>query len=82
MRGDVYLRLIRFGLLTAVFTFLTLQLLDVMPLTTNLSSWFASATILSVIIVLGLGIYGTLASIGGSSALKGLSAGTLPSSGR
>jgi predicted Ser/Thr protein kinase len=64
--------LIRFGLLTAVFAYLSLQLLDVMPLTTNLSAWFANATILVVLILLGLASYGAFTSLGGRSAFKGL----------
>jgi serine/threonine-protein kinase len=72
--------LMRFGLLSAVFAYLSIQLLDVMPMTTNLSAWFASATILVVVILFGLAGYGAFTSIGGRTAFKGLGAGTLPSS--
>jgi len=67
----------RFGLLTAVFAYVT-QLLEFMPMTTNLSAWFASATILVVVFLLGLAFYGAFTSIGGRTALKGLGGGTLP----
>jgi len=69
--------LMRFGLLTAVFAYVT-QLLEFMPMTTNLSAWFASATILVVVFLLGLAFYGAFTSIGGRTALKGLGGGTLP----
>lgn len=72
--------LMRFGLLTAVFAFLCIQLLDVMPLTTNFSAWFASSTILVVLILFGLAFYGAFTSIGGRTAFKGPGSGTLPSS--
>ena len=69
--------LMRFGLLTAVFAYVT-QLLEFMPMTTNLSAWFASATILVVVFLLGLAFYGAFTSIGGRAAFKGLGGGTLP----
>ena len=75
--GIFILGLMRFGLLTAVFAYVT-QLLEFMPMTTNLSAWFASATILVVVFLLGLAFYGAFTSIGGRTALKGLGGGTLP----
>jgi len=69
--------LMRFGLLTAVFAYVS-QLVDAMPVTTNLSAWFASATVLVVVILLGLAFYGAFTSIGGRTAFKGLGGGTLP----
>jgi len=67
--------LMRFGLLTAVFAFFSFSILDVMPVTTNFSAWFAGATILVVIILLGLGFYGAYTSLAGRPVFKGLGAG-------
>jgi serine/threonine protein kinase len=64
--------LMRFGLLTAVFTFFSFSVLDALPETTNFSVWFASATILIVIILIGLGFYGAFISMGGRQAFKQL----------
>ena len=69
--------LMRFGLLTAVFAYVS-QRVDAMPMTTNLSAWFSSATILVVVILLGSACYGAFTSIGGRAAFKGLGGGTLP----
>jgi hypothetical protein len=70
--------LMRFGLLTAVVTFFSFSVLDALPETTNFSVWFASATILIVIILIGLGFYGAFISMGGRRAFKELGAGTRP----
>ena len=67
--------LMRFGLLTAVFAAFSFNLLDVLPVTTNFSAWFASATILVVIILLGLGLYGAYTSFAGRPVFKALGAG-------
>ena len=62
--------LMRFGLLTAVFTFFSFSVLDALPVTTNFSAWFAGATLLVVIILLGLELYGAFTSIGGRPAFQ------------
>ena len=66
--------LMRFGLLTAVFAFFSFNILEVMPVTTSFSAWFAGATILVVIILLGLGFYGAYTSLAGRPVFKGLAA--------
>ena len=57
--------LMRFGLLTAVVASFSFNLLDAMPVTTNFSAWFAGATILVAVILLGLGFYGAYTSLAG-----------------
>ena len=63
--------LMRFGLLTAVVTFFSFSVLDGLPETTNFSVWFAGATLLVLVILLGLGFYGAFTSIGGRPAFQG-----------
>ena len=50
--------LMRFGLLTATVAFFTWHILSILPLTTNFSSWFASATILVSIVLVGIAFFG------------------------
>ena len=64
---------VRFGLLSTMaaqlFFFLTLMY----PMTTDLSAWYASATLFALAIVLGLAIYGFYTSLGGQRVFgKGL----------
>ncbi|HMH42398.1 MAG TPA: protein kinase [Pyrinomonadaceae bacterium] len=66
------LGLMRFGLLTAVFTFFSFSVLDALPVTTNFSAWFAGATFLVVVILLGLELYGAFTTVGGRSAFQGV----------
>ncbi len=66
--------LMRFGLLTAVFAAFSFNLLDVLPVTTNFSVWFAGATVLVAVILLGLGFYGAYTSLAGRPVFKGLGA--------
>lgn len=50
--------LLRFGLLTATVAFFSWYVLFTLPLTSNLSAWFASATILITVVLLGLALFG------------------------
>ena len=50
--------LLRFGLLTATVAFFAWHVLFWMPLTSNLSAWFASSTILIAGVLLGLALFG------------------------
>jgi serine/threonine-protein kinase len=50
--------LLRFGLLTATVAFFSWFILFTMPLTSNLSAWFASATILIAVVLLGVAFFG------------------------
>jgi hypothetical protein len=59
--GSYSFLLLRFGLLSAIAGFYTLDLLLALPLTTDLGSWMGGATVavLAVVIALGLYAYGT-----------------------
>jgi hypothetical protein len=60
------LLLLRFGLLAAIVGFLACDLLETLPLTTDLSSWTAGPTLLAVALL------GTLAFLAFRSAAGGL----------
>jgi hypothetical protein len=62
--------LLRFGLLTATVAFFTWSFLFTMPLTSNFSSWFASATILVLIVLLGVAFFGFYNSMAGRPVFK------------
>jgi hypothetical protein len=62
--------LLRFGLLTLAFAFFTWSVLVSVPLTTNFSAWFASATILVSIILVGTAFFGFYNSLAGRPVFK------------
>jgi serine/threonine-protein kinase len=64
--------LMRFGLLTAAFSFWTWSLLFTLPLTANFSAWFASATFLVLTILVGVAFFGFYNSLAGRPVFKGL----------
>jgi serine/threonine-protein kinase len=62
--------LMRFGLLTTAFAFLAILLLDGMPMTPNFSAWFAGATILVLVVLVGLSLWGAYTSLAGRAIFK------------
>ena len=64
------LGLMRFGLLTLAFAFFTWVVLVSMPLTTNFWAWFASATILVGVVLLGVAFFGFYNSLAGRPVFK------------
>lgn len=50
--------LLRFGLLTATVAFFAWFVLFTMPLTSNLSTWFASATVMISVLLMGVALFG------------------------
>jgi hypothetical protein len=60
----------RFGLLATMVAQLFFFLSVMYPLTTNFSVWYASPTIFSLVVALGLAIYGFYISIGGKPEWK------------
>ncbi|MFL6231120.1 MAG: protein kinase [Pyrinomonadaceae bacterium] len=71
----ITLTLMRFGLLSLVTLFLFSYLTYNLPLTVNLSAWFAGSTILVLLAVASLAAYGFYLSLGGQRLFRG---GILP----
>ncbi len=67
--------LIRFGLLSLVTLFLFSYFTYILPITTNLSAWYAGSTIFVLLMVVALATYGFYLSLGGQRLLRG---GILP----
>ena len=67
-----YFFFFRFGWVTILVTTLTADLLEGYPLTTNLSAWYAHATVLIASFCLALTIYGFKVSLAGRPVLKNL----------
>jgi serine/threonine-protein kinase len=61
----------RYGLLTAYFSFLFLNVLRDNPTTTNLSAWYAGSTIFALTICTGLILYGFYTSLAGQQLFRG-----------
>jgi hypothetical protein len=64
------LGLMRFGLLTLAFAFFTWLVLFLMPLTSNFSAWFESATILVSVVLVGVAFFGFYNSLAGRPVFK------------
>jgi serine/threonine-protein kinase len=62
--------LIRLGLLALVVLWTVLLVLQGSPLTVNLSSWYASTGVLVVMMVVGVGVFGFYATLGGRPLLR------------
>lgn len=71
----ITLTLMRFGLLSLVTLFLFSYLTYNMPLTANLSAWYAGSTIFVLLMVAGVAAYGFYLSLGGQRLIRG---GILP----
>jgi serine/threonine-protein kinase len=67
-----YFFFFRFGWVTILATTLTADLLEGYPLTTDLSAWYAYATILIIVFCLALTIYGFKVSLAGRPVLRNL----------
>jgi serine/threonine protein kinase len=63
--------LLRFGFFTLVVLFMTQQVLFDLVYTTHLGAWYAGSTIVSVVFVLALGIYGFRTSLAGQAIFSG-----------
>jgi len=63
--------LMRFGLLTAAFCVLTIHFFDVIPVTTDFSTWYAGATLLLLITLVALAAYGFYTSLAGEKVFRG-----------
>ncbi|HEX3227717.1 MAG TPA: protein kinase [Pyrinomonadaceae bacterium] len=61
----------RYGLLTAYFCFLFLNVISNNPTTTNLSAWYAGSTIFALTICTGLILYGFYTSLAGQRLFRG-----------
>jgi hypothetical protein len=61
----VLLVMFRFGLLAAVLAEMFHTLLSMVPITTDLSAWYARDGLIAVLVVLGLAVYGFVISLGG-----------------
>jgi len=61
----------RYGLLTAYFCFLFLNVISNNPTTTNLSAWYAGSTIFALTICTGLILYGFYTSLAGQQLFRG-----------
>jgi hypothetical protein len=70
--GLWYFFFFRFGWVTVLVASVTVDLLGGYPLTTNLSAWYAHASILVVGLCLALTFYGFKVSLGGRPAFKDL----------
>jgi hypothetical protein len=67
-----YFFFFRFGWVTILVTTLTIDLFNGYPLTTDLSTWYAHATILIALFCLALAVYGFNVSLAGRPVLKNL----------
>ncbi len=61
----------RFGLLATMAFQLTFLMTIAYPLTSDLTSWYAAPTFFTVLLILGLGIYGFHTSLGGQQIFSG-----------
>jgi hypothetical protein len=61
----------RFGLLAAIVWQLYFFLIMDWPMTTNFSLWYASATLFSLTVMVGLAVYGFYTSLAGQSLFRG-----------
>jgi serine/threonine-protein kinase len=61
----------RYGLLTAYFCFLFLNVISDNPTTTNFSAWYAGSTVFAVTICIGLTLYGFYTSLAGQQLFRG-----------
>ena len=62
--GSYSVLLLRFGLLSAIAGFYTVNLLLSVPLTTDLGSWMGGATVSALAVVIALGVYSYRTSLG------------------
>ena len=62
--------MMRFGLLAAMTGMLIHATLQAAPLGMGLGSWPTSCTVLALLVVLGVGAYGFVRSLGGRPALR------------
>ena len=63
--------IMRYGLLTAYFCFLFLNVISSNPTTTNLSAWYAGSTIFVLTVCTALIIYGFYTSLAGQQLFRG-----------
>jgi ABC-type nickel/cobalt efflux system permease component RcnA len=63
--------LVRLGLLAMIVALLFEHLLRALPLTLDLSTWYAGMSLVYVLIVLGLGLWGFWTALAGQPAFGG-----------
>jgi hypothetical protein len=71
--GSYSFLLLRFGLLSAIAGFYTVNLLLALPLTTDLGSWMGGATVTVVAVAILLGLYAYSTSLPGHPRVKTIS---------
>jgi serine/threonine-protein kinase len=69
--GSLVFILLHFGLFSLMVFFLVEEFLEELVLTTNFSAWYAASTIVGVLLVLALAVYGFRVSLAGRPVFSG-----------